>query len=138
MTASPGILGLMLAIGCLITVVDVARGRAELFDARLTGQDRQRLMRLALFVLLPLSVLAHEGGHAVAVKAFGGRITGFGFYFFYGYVAHEGFYSPIQLALIAFAGPFVNIALGLAAVALAWFWPRRAALNYLLFVFGAL
>jgi hypothetical protein len=138
MIDSPGILGFFLAIGFVVVVVDIARGRRELFDERVTAQDRQRLMRLAMFVLLPLSVLAHEGGHALAVKAYGGEILDFGFYFFYGYVSHRGFYTPLELAFIAFAGPFVNIILGLGAIALAWFWPRRPAVNYLLFVFGAL
>jgi hypothetical protein len=138
MIEQAGILGIFMALGFAATLVDTVRQRGELFDARVTGQDRQRLMRLAIFVLLPLSVLAHEAGHAVAVKAFGGEVVDFGFYFFYGFVSHRGFYTPLDLAVIAAAGSFVNIVLGLAAFALAWFWPRRPAVNYLLFVFAAL
>lgn len=132
-----GILGIFLAVAAAFTLADVWRGRAELFDHRVTGQDRQRLQRLVVFVLVPLSVLAHEGGHAVAVKLFGGEVTGFGFYIVYGYVEHLGRYTPLELAMIAFAGTLVNVVLGLGAAALAWFSPRRAAFNYLLFVFAA-
>jgi hypothetical protein len=138
LTDTPWLLGGLLAVLATVAVVDTVRERAVLFDERLTANDRQKLVRLALFVLVPLSVLAHEAGHAVAVRAFGGRIVDFGFYLFYGFVAHEGLYSALELAWIAVAGTLVNVVVGLTALALAWFRPRRAALNYLLFVFGAL
>lgn len=133
-----GILGIFLAIAAVAAVYTVVRERAAIFDERFTAQDRQRIMTLVIFVLLPLSVLLHEGGHAVLVKAFDGRITGFGFYLFYGYVEHVGVYTPLRLALIALAGPLVNVVLGLAAAGFAWYRPRRAVWNYLLFVFAAL
>lgn len=134
---SPGILGIFLLIAAGATLWDVAKGHTELFDERLTANDRNRLLRLVLFVLLPLSIILHEGGHALAVKAFGGEILGFGFYLYYGYVEHQGFYTPLDVAIISFAGPLVNVILGLGAFAFAWFTPRRTAINYLLFVFCA-
>src|SRR5690606_15853002 len=109
----------------------------EIFDDRLTAEDRNRIIRLAIFVLLPLSIVLHEAGHAIAVWSFGGEVLDFGFYLYYGYVSHRGFYYPLDLAIISFAGPVVNVILGLGAFAIAWFWPRRAAVNYLLFVFCA-
>lgn len=134
----PGILGLFLAVAALYTLADIWRGRAELFDNRVTVQDRQRLQRFVIFVLLPLSVLAHEAGHAIAVKAFGGEVTGFGFFIFYGYVEHSGFYTAHELAIIALAGTLVNVVLAAGAVVVAWFFPRRPAINYVLFVFAAI
>src|SRR5688500_9005167 len=74
MIANVGIIAIFLAIGFVVALLDVARGRGELFDERLSGEDRQRLTRLAIFVLLPMTVLAHEGGHALAVKAYGGEV----------------------------------------------------------------
>ncbi|MEX1158305.1 MAG: hypothetical protein WEC79_05180 [Thermomicrobiales bacterium] len=134
------ILGLIVAVAAVATLADTWRDRVALFDARFTADERQRVLRLAMFVLLPLSVLAHEGGHAVFVKLFGGEIVDFGFYMVYGYVAHIGRYTPLELALIAFSGSAVNIVLGVAAFLLAWFrpLPKRPAFNYLLFVFAAL
>jgi hypothetical protein len=134
---STGIISLFLVIAAGATVWDVAKGRHELFDQRLTADDRNRLLRLVIFVLLPLSIVLHEAGHAVAVKAFGGEVVGFGFFLYYGYVEHRGFYTPLDVAIISFAGPIVNVVLGLGAFAIAWFTPRRAAVNYLLFVFCA-
>ncbi|HCG28452.1 MAG TPA: hypothetical protein DEU95_01550 [Chloroflexi bacterium] len=131
------ILTLMLAVIGGAALVDVVRNRQALFDDRLTMDERQRLTRLALFVLVPLSVILHELGHAVMVKAFGGQIVGWGFYLYYGYVEHTGYYTPIQLAWIAVAGTVVNVVLGLGAIAWAWFRPGNVAVRYLLFVFGA-
>jgi hypothetical protein len=134
------ILGLIVAIAAVAALVDTWRDRAALFDARFTADERQRMLRLALFVLLPLSVLAHEGGHALFVKLFGGEIVDFGFYMVYGYVSHVGYYTPLELGIIAFSGSAINIILGVGAFLLAWFRPfkQRPAINYLLFVFAAL
>lgn len=134
------ILGLIVAVAAFATIADTWRDRAALFDARFTTDERQRILRLAMFVLLPLSVLAHEGGHALFVKVFGGEIVDFGFFMIYGFVAHVGRYTPLELALIAFSGPAVNIVLGVGAFLIAWFVPfaKRPAINYLLFVFAAL
>jgi Zn-dependent protease len=134
---STGILSLILLIAATATIWDVVKGRKEIFDHRLTADDRNRIIRLVIFVLVPLSIVLHELGHAVAVWSFGGEVVDFGFYLYYGYVAHRGFYTDLEVALIAFAGPVVNVILGLGAIAIAWFWPRRAAWNYLLFVFAA-
>jgi len=131
------ILTLMLALIGGAALVDVVRNRRALFDERLTMDERQRLTRLALFVLVPLGVILHEAGHAVAVRLFGGEILGWGFYLYYGYVEHAGRYTPIELAWIAVAGTLVNVVTGLGAIAWAWFRPGRVAVRYLLFVFGA-
>ena len=50
-----------------VTLYDIARHRRVFFDDNITAQDRQRVARLALFVLIPLGVLLHEVGHALAV-----------------------------------------------------------------------
>ena len=129
----------MFAISALlagVSVVDVVQHHRTLFDGRFTLDERQRLLRFVLFVLLPLSVLAHEGGHALVVKAFGGEVVGFGFFLYYGYVEHIGRYTDLELAMIAFAGPAVNIVLGLGALALGWYRPMNAPARYLLLLFG--
>ena len=138
MIQQPGILGVFMAIAAVAALVTVIRERQAIFDERFTARDRSRILPFALFVLVPISVLLHEGGHALMVKVFGGHVTGFGFYFFYAYVEHVGAYTALQLALIALAGPLVNVVLGLAAAGVAWYRPRRAVYNYMLFVFAAL
>ena len=135
---STGILGLFLLIAAVATLWDIIKGREQIFDDRVTADDRNRILRFTLFLLLPLSVALHEAGHALAVWAFGGEVLEFGFYLYYGYVAHQGYYSDLDMAVISFAGPAVNVVMGLGAFAIAWFWPRRPAINYMLFVFAAL
>lgn len=137
LTDTPWLLGGLLAVLAAMALSGAVRDRATLFDARLTAEDRQTLTRLVLFVLLPLTVLAHEAGHAVTVELFGGRVVEVGFYFYYGFVAHVGRYTPSELAWIAFSGTLVNVVIALVALGWAWFRPRRPATTYLLFVLGA-
>jgi hypothetical protein len=129
---------LLLAVLSLVALTDVVRNRRALFDEQFTADERSRILRFVIFVLLPLSVLAHEAGHALAVIAFGGEVVDFGFYLYYGFVAHRGDYTAMEQGLISFAGPAVNIVLGVGAFAIAWFRPRSAPVNFLLFTFAAL
>lgn len=132
------ITSLLLGLISIRTLIDVIRHRRELFNDHFTAQNRQRLSAAAFFLLLPISVALHEAGHAIAVKAFGGQIERFGWYFFYGFVGYSGFFTHAQIFWIALAGNLVSVVLGLVAIAVAVFWPRRAPINYLLFVFGAI
>lgn len=127
----------VLAALAFVSTSDIIRNRADLFGGRFTEDKRSRILRFVLFVLLPLTVLAHEGGHALAVIAFGGEVVDFGFYLYYGFVGHVGSYTPMERAIISFAGPVINIVLGLGAIAVAWYRPRRPQINFLLFTFGA-
>ncbi len=132
---------LTLLFGALMvaSVVMAVRQRDALFDATYTADDRTSAMRLALFVLLPLSVLLHEAGHAVAVLAYGGDLVGFGFFFIAGYVEYTGAFTPLQHAITAAAGTVVNIILGLIAISFFWFRPsKHPAINDMLFTFVGL
>lgn len=127
-----------MGIAFVAAVYDAIRHHDTLFAEPMTADSRGRLLRLTVFALLPLSIIFHEAGHAVAVKIFGGEIVDFGFYFIYGFVSHRGFYSALDLGWIALAGTIVNVILGIIAIAIFWFWPRRAPVNYLLITFAAL
>lgn len=126
------LMGLVSIRSLFVTV----RKRRELFDDHFTAADRQQLSEAAFFLLLPLSVPLHEAGHAITVLAFGGQIDGFGWYFFYGFVEHSGFYTANQLFWIALSGNLVSIGLGLIALALAILRPVKPPINYMLFIFG--
>ena len=132
------ITGILLGLVSLRTLYMVIRDRHQLFDQDFTPTDRQRLSEAAFFILLPLSVIFHELGHAVVIKAIGAQITDYGYYFFYGFVGYRGFVSPDQIYAVALAGNLVSLFLGLIAIAIPVFWPRRSAINYLLFIFGVL
>jgi len=132
------ITGILLGLVSLRTLYMVIRDRHQLFDQDFTPTDRQRLSEAAFFILLPISVIFHELGHAVVIKAIGAQITDYGYYFFYGFVGYRGVVSPDQIYAVALAGNLVSLFLGLIAIAVPVFWPRRTSINYLLFIFGVL
>ena len=135
-----GLISLIYAVIGIGVIRQVIQRRKELFDLNFTFADRSLVDQAAFFILVPISVALHELGHAIAVKYFGGEVTGFGFYVFAGHVSHQGFYTNDQLILIALAGPLVNVILSLAAVAVVFFRkpPLRAAFNELLFEFAVI
>ena len=87
--------------------------RKAVFDNNLTHQDRALITQAAFFFLLPISVLLHELGHAIAIWSMGGEVVDFGFYFFAGFVSYNptGF-SDVQQMLDHFVhanGGVVNL-----------------------------
>lgn len=132
------IIGILLGLISIRNLIYVIRHRKKLFDDHFTASERQRLSEAAFFILMPVSVLLHEAGHAVAVLWFGGEIVDFGWYFFYGFVGHQGFYVPSDIFWIALSGNLVSVVLGVVAIGVPLLRPFRPAVNYLLFVFGAI
>lgn len=132
------ILSIILSLVAIRVLVTTVRDRKQLFDRDFTPQDRQRLSEAAFFLLLPISVLLHEVGHAVTVLAFGGQVVDFGYYLFFGYVQPQGFFTPSQVFWIAFSGNLVSIVLGLIAIAVPLLRRLSPPVTYMLFVFGAI
>lgn len=124
-------------IGIRIVAQLVQNWRA-VWDHNFTQFDRQIVDQAAFFVLIPVSVVLHELGHAVAIWSFGKEVVDFGFYGFAGYVAYYPFgLSDIQQTLISAAGSIVNLLLCLIAIGVVLFKkpPLRAAFNELLIQF---
>lgn len=132
------IISLLLAIISVRTLYQTIRDREQLFDHQFTTADRQHMSVVAFFVLIPISVLLHEAGHAVTVWAFGGEVLTFGYFLFFGFVEHQGRYTATDLFWIALSGNVVSIVMGLGALAWVFLRPMRAAVNYLLFMFGVI
>jgi hypothetical protein len=130
------LMGLLMAVISIRTIYQTIRDRKQLFDDNFTRTDRQHMSVAAFFILVPISVFFHEVGHAVSVWWYGGDVVAFGFFFFFGFVAYEGISDAVQLFWIALWGNIVSVAMGLGALAIAFFSPRRAAVNYLLIMFG--
>lgn len=131
-----GILGIIVGIAFLAVTYDAIANRRTLFSEPVTAQKRQSLLRLAVFGLLPLSILLHELGHAIAIWSIGREVLDFGFAFIYGFVSYNSFgVSPLQEAWIAVAGTLMNVLLGIVCLGIFWFRPQRPAVNYLLFIF---
>jgi Zn-dependent protease len=115
--------------------------RKAIFDNQITDHDRSMIAQAAFFFLLPISVLLHEFGHALAIWLFGGEVVDFGFYFFAGFVSYNptGF-SDVQQMLVSFAGTLMNIVLILLAMGVVFFKspPLRPAFNELLLQFSVI
>ena len=120
-------------------IYKLVRSWSETWDLNFTQKDRILVDQAAFFVLVPISVLLHEGGHAVVVKFFDGDVTDFGYYGFAGYVSYSGIgFSLVEQMLVAAAGSFVNLLLCLAAFGFVFLKrpPARAAVNELLIQFA--
>ncbi|MBI5650694.1 MAG: tetratricopeptide repeat protein [Chloroflexi bacterium] len=85
-------------------------------DDALTASDRRLASEIAFFVFVPIGVLLHELGHAVATYQVGGTIDwlngGFHYALFYGYVIPQGNFDPLADWWISLSGNLVSIILG--------------------------
>ena len=90
--------------------------RQTLWDANVTARDRDLLMRITMFVLMPIVVFLHECGHAAAILQFGGKIAEFHYGILWGYVVPSGIFTPEQILTIYLAGNVVEILCGLLAL----------------------
>ncbi|MBO9385989.1 MAG: hypothetical protein J7453_06090 [Thermomicrobium sp.] len=119
-------------------IVRAWRARHQLFAEPVTAQQLAVLVELALFVLVPISVLAHELGHAVAVWLSGGRVIGFGYLLFLGWVEYTGVTNPIAQFWIASSGNLVSLFLALVAIGAGLFAPLRRPVAALLLTAGGM
>ncbi len=114
------------------------RARRRLFAEPVDARTLALLVELALFVLVPVSVLLHEIGHMVAVWLGGGRVTGFGYLLFLGWVEYTGVADPRARFWIALSGNLVSVLFGTVALLVGLFAPVRRPLAALLLVTGGI
>jgi uncharacterized membrane protein YozB (DUF420 family) len=132
------LISLVYAVLGVRVVWQLARSWRQTWDRRFTPDDRALVTQAAFFVLVPISVALHEVGHAVAIRALGGDVLGWGYYGFAGFVAYDPRqFDAVQQIVIAAAGTVVNLALGAAALGVVVLKrpPMRAAFNELLVQF---
>ncbi|MFW6075588.1 MAG: hypothetical protein ACOC9Y_08325 [Chloroflexota bacterium] len=133
------ILVIIMGFVFLAVAWDAISNRATLFGNYLSADVKNRLLRLAIFGLLPLSIIFHELGHAIAIWSIGRSVESFGFGFIYGFVSYNAFgVSDLQSLWVSAAGTLVNIIIGVIALGIFWFRPSRPTVNYLLFVFAVI
>ncbi len=116
----------------------IAQNWRSVWDRNFTSHDRMLVNQASFFFLIPLSVVLHELGHAVAVWGFGKEVVDWGFYGFAGYVAYQPFgLTDVQQTIIAAAGSIVNLVMCLVGLAIVLYWKPslRAAYNELLIGF---
>ncbi len=80
----------------------------------LTRRKKSLVEQASFFIAVPIGVLLHELGHALAVWAFGGQVVEFGYRVFWGYVVPQGTFSQAQNWLIGLAGTLGSLVFGVA------------------------
>src|ERR1700691_6174539 len=105
----------------LFSLLQAIREGNQLWDDELTRYDRRLLTQLTVFVLLPIIVLIHELGHAVAIYAFGGKVVAFEYGLIWGGVLPSGNFTDWQNLVISGAGVGIQVIVGLLALLVAFF-----------------
>ncbi len=98
------------------TILRLSSNWGSFWDDKVTAKDRFLLERVAVFILIPLGVLFHELGHALATLQVGGEVREFQWRVVWGYVIAAGNFLPVESWWIAFSGNLVSIALGYLAI----------------------
>lgn len=98
------------------TIFRLSSNWRSFWDDTVTAKDRFLLQRIAIFILIPVGVLFHELGHALATLQVGGEVREFQWRVFWGYVIAVGNFLPVESWWIAFSGNLVSIALGYLAI----------------------
>lgn len=100
----------------VLTLFQLVRNWRSIFDDQVSPNDREILMRTAMFILLPIAVFFHELGHAWATLHFGGTVKTFHYALLWGYVVPEGTFSQMQILSIYLAGNLIELIIGFLAL----------------------
>ncbi len=107
----------------------VWRDRQTLRQPPLSRQQKHLAEQASFYIAVPVGVLLHELGHALAVWAFGGQVAEFGYRAFWGYVVPRGNFTNNQEWFISLAGTLASLLFGLG-VWLIFRQHRTPALRY--------
>ena len=117
------------------TILRLSNNWRSFWDDKVTAKDRFLIERVAVFILIPLGVLFHELGHALATLQVGGEVREFQWRVVWGYVIAVGNFLPVESWWIAFSGNLVSIALGFLAI-LAIPLVKKTVLKQLFYTFS--
>ncbi len=112
------LISLIAGLICIQTLWQLFQNWSKFWDAQVTFKDQEMANQLAVFVLIPISVLLHEIGHSLATWQVGGTVLTFQWRFYWGYIIPSGNFSSAEYWWIAFSGNLVSILLGLLSILL--------------------
>jgi tetratricopeptide (TPR) repeat protein len=116
MTFFLDLLAVISFILCVQTLIQLRRDWREFSDAQVSRKDQLLAQRIAIFLLLPLGVLLHELGHAIATWQVGGKVSSFQWRLTWGYIIPEGDFSALEHWWIALSGNLVSVLLVIGAL----------------------
>lgn len=102
-----------------LTLKDVIPRWRSIWDDKLTMEDRRLLMRMVVFLALPLVVFIHELGHLLAALGVGAKVYEFHYGPVAGHVTVDSNLAADKLLWIAFAGNLAQIMVGLISLVMA-------------------
>ena len=111
----PLVLLIGLALGAY-TAYDLARHWRLFWDDDIRPEDRMRAARVAFLLIVPLGVLLHEVGHALAVWQLGGQVREFNWSYLSGYVVPDRNFDALGEWWVFFSGNLVSILLPVVAL----------------------
>jgi len=115
MLGAPADLLSLLYLGVALFTLWQLPGRwRSLTDSVYTDDDRNLAGRVGFLLLTPVGVLLHELAHMASATALGGRDISLSYRVYWGYVQYRGQLAPASEWVIASAGPFASLILGLA------------------------
>ncbi|MCH7928497.1 MAG: M50 family metallopeptidase [Candidatus Dadabacteria bacterium] len=83
------------------------------WDDHVTPFDKRLVTEISFFILIPIGVLLHELGHALATWQVGGTVIEFEWRIFWGYIIPQGDFTTVQRWWISFSGNLVSILIGI-------------------------
>lgn len=123
------LISILYILRSLQLAVVIWRERQTLGRPTLSPRQKNLAEQASFFIAVPIGVLLHELGHALAVWGFGGQVLEFGYRAFWGYVVPGGSFTASQYWFISLAGTLASLLFGLGI----WLLLRRhrsAALRY--------
>src|SRR5438445_811720 len=103
-----------LAVAGVATLYMLVRRWSQFWREPLDANSRQLAVQVAFFLIVPVGVLLHEAGHAVATWSVGGHVVQFSWRVYWGFVVPEGRFTAADVWWIALSGNLVSIFFGLA------------------------
>lgn len=100
----------VIAIGVIRRLI---KNWKQFWDDHVTPFDKRLVTEISFFILIPIGVLLHELGHALATWQVGGTVIEFEWRIFWGYIIPQGDFTTVQRWWISFSGNLVSILIGI-------------------------
>lgn len=139
MDGTVDLLTIVMALGAIWTVVVLVHRGSAFWTGDLDTQDQQLAAAVALFLVIPVGVLLHELGHALATWSIDGQVTDFRWRVSAGSVTAVGLLSELEWWWITVSGNVVGTAFAFLLLAVAYVGNAlRRPLRYIVLVGGVL